>query len=324
VRAPAETALALADTGEAKAKLPIPRMFLLGILAGVYIGFGAHLATIVATGTWATWGMQRLAMGAAFTVGLMLVVIAGAELFTGNNLMTVALCSRRIGVAALLRNWGIVYFGNLVGSVVLALIIVKGSALLAGPVGGVAINIAAAKVSGASVEGVNHNVAFFFRGIGCNWLVCLAIVLAMASKSAGGKFLGIFFPITAFVASGFEHCVANMYFIPAGMFASGFASAREASGLTALQLGSLNWTTMWTQNLIAVSLGNIVGGAIFVGVACFLTNRSAVQAPAEEQAPAPVTPVRAEVLRQRVPARLSGAQPGRRALPRRRWAKSRQ
>lgn len=325
MRAPAETALALTDAGEAKAKLPIPRMFLLGILAGVYIGFGAHLATIVATGTWATWGMQRLAMGAAFTVGLMLVVIAGAELFTGNNLMTVALCSRRIGLAALLRNWGIVYFGNLVGSVVLALIIVKGSALLAGPVGGVAMNIAAGKVSGASLDGVNHNVAFFFRGIGCNWLVCLAIVLAMASKSAAGKFLGIFFPITAFVASGFEHCVANMYFIPAGIFASGFTSAREASGLTPLQLESLNWTTMWTNNLIAVSLGNIVGGAIFVGVVCFLTNRAAVQAPAQEQAPtaepSPV-PMRAEVLRQRAAVRLSGAQRGRRALPRHHRARS--
>lgn len=323
VRAPVETALALADAGEAKAKLPIPRMFLLGILAGVYIGFGAHLATIVATGTWATWGMQRLAMGAAFTVGLMLVVIAGAELFTGNNLMTVALCSRRIGLAGLLRNWGIVYLGNLVGSVVLALIIVKGSALLAGPVGGVAINIAAGKVSGASVEGVNHNVAFFFRGIGCNWLVCLAIVMAMASKSAAGKFLGIFFPITAFVASGFEHCVANMYFIPAGIFANGFASAREASALTAVQLASLNWTTMWTQNLISVTAGNIVGGAMFVGVACYLTNRSTVQVPAEAQAPAPA-PVRAEVLRQRAAVRLSGAQPGRRVLSRRRRAGSRQ
>ena len=284
VRAPGETTLALAEAGEAKARLPLGRMFLLGVLAGVYIGFGAHLATTVATGTWATWGAQRIAMGAAFTVGLMLVVIAGAELFTGNNLMMVALCSRRIGMAALLRNWGIVYFGNLVGSVLLAAIIAKWSALLAGPVGGVAMNIAAGKVNGAAIEGVNHNVAFFFRGIGCNWLVCLAIVLAMASKSAAGKFLGIFFPITAFVASGFEHCVANMYFIPAGIFASGFASAREASALTAVQLASLNWTTMWTQNLISVTAGNIVGGAIFVGVACFLTNRSATQAPAEEQA----------------------------------------
>ena len=139
----------------------------------------------------------------------------------------------------------------------------------------------------------------------------------MASKSAAGKFLGIFFPITAFVASGFEHCVANMYFIPAGIFANGFASAREASALTAVQLASLNWTTMWTQNLIAVSLGNIVGGAVFVGVACFLTNRSATQAPAP-------APVRAEVLRQRAAVRLSGAQPGRRALSRRRWARSRE
>ena len=272
VGSPVETARSLVSAGEAKAKLPLGKMFLLGILAGAYIGFGAHLATIVGTGAWAAFGLQKLAMGAAFAVGLMLVVIAGAELFTGNNLMTVALCSGRIGMGGLLRNWALVYVGNLVGSVLLALIIAKGSGLLAGPVGGTAINIAAGKISSAPIEGLNHNVAFFFRGIGCNWLVCLAIVLAMASKSASGKILGIFFPIMAFVASGFEHCIANMYFIPAAIFAKGFAAAGAASGLGAAQLATINWTTMWTQNLISVTLGNIVGGGVFVGAAYFLAN----------------------------------------------------
>jgi formate/nitrite transporter len=289
-------------------------MFLLGILAGAYIGFGAHLATTVATGTWASWGMQKLAVGAAFSVGLMLVVVAGAELFTGNNLMTVALCSRRIGLAGLLRNWGIVYAGNLVGSVTLAVIVAKGSALLAGQVGGTAITIAASKVSGAPIDGTNHNVAFFFRGIGCNWLVCLAVVMAMASESVGGKLLAIFFPIMAFVASGFEHCVANMYFIPAGIFATEFASAREACGLAAAHLASLNWVTMWTHNLIAVTLGNIVGGAIFVGVACFLANLSSVRAPAEEARKQ--AQVRPAPLKQRVPALLTSAPLRRRIRPR--------
>ena len=286
LRTAVENAKALVDAGEAKTKLSVSRMLLLGVLAGAYIGFGAHLATVVSTGTWECWGLSRLAVGAAFTVGLMLVVVAGAELFTGNNLMTVALCSGRIGLGGLLRNWALVYLGNLIGSIGLALIIAKGSGLLAGPVGGTAITIAAAKINGAPIEGLNHNLAFFFRAIGCNWLVCLAIVMAMASPSASGKFLGIFFPITAFVASGFEHCVANMYFIPAGIFAKGFQAAQASCGLEAGQLAALNWVTMWTQNLASVTLGNIVGGAIFVGVAYFLANlcgREAVR-PAPEMA----------------------------------------
>jgi formate/nitrite transporter len=269
---PVETSKCFVEVGETKAKLPIGRMFLLGILAGAYIGFGAHLATTVGTGEWACWGLRQLAMGAGFTVGLMLVVIAGSELFTGNNLMTVALCSGRIGMGGLLRNWVIVYLGNLVGSVALALIVARYSGLLAGPTGGTALRIAVLKTSAASPAGMNHNVAFFFRGIGCNWLVCLAVVLAMSAKDISGKVLGIFFPIMAFVASGFEHSVANMYFIPAGIFAKGFEAARAASGLTSAELAGLNWGAMWSQNLVAVTLGNIVGGGIFVGVIYFLAH----------------------------------------------------
>jgi formate/nitrite transporter len=287
LRTAVDTARSLVIAGEQKAKLPFGQMLVLGLLAGAYIGFGAHLATTVATGEWQTWGMQKFAVGAAFTVGLMLVVIAGAELFTGNNLMTVALCSGRIGAGGLLRNWLLVYAANLVGSLVLALMIAKWSGLLAGPVGGMAIQIAAAKTSSAPIEGISHNAAFFFRAIGCNWLVCLAVLMAMASKSVSGKFLGIFFPITAFVASGFEHCVANMYFIPAGIFAKGFAAARAASGLGAVQLASLNWRAMWTQNLVSVTLGNIVGGGIFVGVSYFLANMCGRRVFEEEMVAAP-------------------------------------
>ena len=308
VGSPLETAKSLVSAGEVKAKLPLGKMLLLGILAGAYIGFGAHLATIVGTGAWAAFGLQKLAMGAAFAVGLMLVVIAGAELFTGNNLMTVALCSGRIGMGGLLRNWVLVYVGNLVGSVLLALIIAKGSGLLAGPVGGTAIKIAAGKISSAQIEGLNHNVAFFFRGIGCNWLVCLAIVLAMASKSASGKILGIFFPFMAFVASGFEHCIANMYFIPAGIFAKGFAAAQAASGLGAAQVATINWTTMWTQNLISVTLGNIVGGAVFVGAAYFLANLCGAEKAERERAVTEV-PVRRLPAPEPAFARASRAEP---------------
>ncbi|MHC4754914.1 MAG: formate/nitrite transporter family protein, partial [Planctomycetota bacterium] len=264
---PPELAQAFVGVGVKKAKLPISKMVLLGILAGVYIGFAAHLATTVATG-WsiggeaALFGLKKFFIGAVFSVGLMLVIIPGSELFTGNNLLTVAMCHGKLGFGGVLRNWIPVYLSNLLGSILLALVIALGSGLLSGPVGGTAINIAFGKV--AASEG--HNSAFFFRAICCNFLVCIAVMMAIAAKDIVGKVWAIFFPIMAFVTSGFEHCVANMYFIPAGIFAKRFPAAVEASGKTAEQLADLNWSTMWTNNLITVTLGNVVGGAIFVGI----------------------------------------------------------
>ena len=264
---PPELAQSFVNVGVGKAKLPINKMILLGILAGVYIGFAAHLATTVATG-WtiggeaALFGLQKFFIGAVFSVGLMLVIIPGSELFTGNNLLTVALCHGKLGFGGVLRNWIPVYLSNLVGSILLALIIALGSGLLDSKVGGTAINIAYGKV--AATDG--HNVAFFFRALCCNFLVCLAVMMAIAAKDISGKVWAIFFPIMAFVTSGFEHCVANMYFIPAGIFAKSFPAAVEASGKTAEQLEALNWGSMWSNNLITVTFGNIVGGAVFVGV----------------------------------------------------------
>ena len=168
----------------------------------------------------------------------------------------------KLGFGGILRNWIPVYLSNLLGSIVLAWIIASASGLLNGNVGGTAINIALGKV--AADQG--HNYAYFFRGVGCNFLVCLAVMMAIAAKDISGKIWGIFFPIMAFVTSGFEHCVANMYFIPAGIFAKAFPSAVQASGKTTEQLAQLNWGAMWTNNLIIVTLGNIFGGAIFVGV----------------------------------------------------------
>jgi formate/nitrite transporter len=264
---PPELAKSFVNVGVGKAKLPISKMILLGILAGVYIGFAAHLATTVATG-WtiggqaALFGLQKFFVGSVFSVGLMLVIIPGSELFTGNNLLTVALCHGKLGFGGVLRNWIPVYFSNLVGSILLALIIALGSGLLDGKVGGTAINIAYGKIAASD----GHNVAFFFRGICCNFLVCLAVMMAISAKDISGKVWAIFFPIMAFVTSGFEHCVANMYFIPAGIFAKSFPAAVEASGKTAEQLEALNWGSMWSNNLITVTFGNIVGGAVFVGV----------------------------------------------------------
>jgi len=268
---PAELAQTFVGVGVKKAKLPISKMLLLGILAGIYIGFAAHLATTVATG-WTIggesvlFGFKKFLIGAVFSVGLMLVIIPGSELFTGNNLLTVALCHGKLGFGGLFRNWIPVYIANLIGSVFLAWMIGVGSGLLSGNVGGTAIAIAYDKIASAVPQGFSHNVSFFFRAIGCNFLVCLAVMMAISAKDLAGKIWGIFFPIMAFVTSGFEHCVANMYFIPAGIFAKNFDSAVTASGISAEKLQALNWGSMWSQNLIAVTLGNIVGGAFFVGV----------------------------------------------------------
>ncbi|HOX40352.1 MAG TPA: formate/nitrite transporter family protein [Candidatus Brocadiia bacterium] len=263
---PPDLSKTLLGVGEKKAALPVPKMFILGILAGVYIGFAAHLATTISTGPFEWFGVQKFLTGAVFACGLMLVIIPGSELWTGNNLMTVALCQKRITFGAMLRNWVFVYAGNLVGSVFLAVIIAKFSGLLSGPVGGTAIKIASAKTASANIGDLSHNFAFFFRGIGCNWLVCLAVMMAVSAQDIAGKVWGIFFPIMAFVASGFEHCIANMYFIPAGIFAKDFTAAVEASKLDPSALDAINWGTMWSYNLISVTLGNLVGGAIFTGM----------------------------------------------------------
>lgn len=263
--APADLAKSLVGVSEKKVSISIVKLFVLGILAGVYIGFAAHLATVVGTGSFAWLGLKKFLIGSVFSVGLMLVMIPGSELWTGNNLMVVGLLQRKITFGGLLKNWTAVYLGNLVGSVILAFIIAKSSGLLDGAIGGTAINIAYGKVA-TQIEGVSHNYAYFFQAIGCNWLVCLAVMMALAAKDIAGKVLAIYFPIMAFVASGFEHCIANMYFIPAGIFAKGFNNAVVASGKSVEVLQALNWSTMWTQNLLIVTVGNFVGGALFVGV----------------------------------------------------------
>ncbi len=271
---PAELAKAFIGIGQKKASLPFGKMFVLSLLAGIYIGFAAHVATTVATGAWPIIGLKLLIVGAAFTVGLMLVVIPGAELFTGNNLMSVALFDRQIGFGGLLKNWVTVYTGNLIGSILLALMIAKGTGLLGQSVGGqyvggTALKIAHMKLNITAEGGLSHNWDFFFRAIGCNMLVCLAVMMSIAAKDIAGKILAMFFPIMAFVTAGFEHCVANMYFIPAGIWAKAFPGATAASGLSPEQLESINWGSMWTNNLIPVTLGNMVGGVLFVGLAYF-------------------------------------------------------
>jgi len=259
-----ELAPALVTWGENKARKSIIQLLLLGFLAGAYIGFAAHLATVVGTGTFGWIGLKKFFIGSAFSVGLMLVIIPGSELWTGSTMMTTALLEKRITFAQLMKNWFWVYLGNLLGSVFLAWMIASQTGLLDGAFGGKALQIASTKVS-AEVTGSTHNMAYFFRAIGCNWLVCLAVLLSMSAQEISGKVLGIFFPIMAFVSAGFEHAIANMYFIPAGIFAKQLTKAVAASGLNPTLLDQLNWASMWHSNLLTVTFGNFVGGGIFVG-----------------------------------------------------------
>jgi len=243
-----------------KSQMGFWKMLILGILAGAYIAFGAELSTIVGHDLAGHLGVgfARLLQGAAFSVGLMLVVIAGAELFTGNNLIMLSVLDGKVSVWKLLYNWAVIYMANLAGSLIIVLLMYWSGLWKMNNLGmGVyAMSIANAKVNLGFLEA-------FARGVGCNWLVCLAIWMAMASRDVVGKVFAIFFPITAFVASGFEHSVANMYFIPMGIFMVNTPSVIQAAG-NAVDLSALNWYGFFVKNLIPVTLGNIVGGAGFV------------------------------------------------------------
>jgi len=245
--------------GVKKATASILNTLILGILAGVYIGFGAALATLVGADAPARFGVgvSQVLVGSVFSVGLILVVIAGAELFTGNNLMITSVLGRHYGFVRLFNCWAVVYAANFIGAVLLAVIMYQSGLwkMASNAIGAQAVAIAHAKVDLSFGEA-------FFRGIGCNWLVCLAVWMAFTARNITGKVLVIFFPIMAFVALGYEHCVANMYFIPMGLFLKG---AVAAPAFTDTSLASLTWGRFLTANLVPVTLGNIVGGAIFVG-----------------------------------------------------------
>jgi formate/nitrite transporter len=258
--APAQIAALVETRGVAKAKAPLVSTFVLSILAGSFIALGAVLSTVVATGSELGFGITRWLAGLAFSVGLILVVVAGAELFTGNNLIVMSWVNRHITAGQLLTNWTIVWVGNLVGALAIAglVYLADWGALGESSVGGTALTVAAGKA--ALPFGT-----VFFRGILCNALVCLAVWLAMAGRTVVDKVFAIMFPIAAFVAAGFEHSVANMYFIPVGMLLRDDEAAVATSGLTAEQLNSLDLSGA-VNNIVAATLGNIIGGAVLVGL----------------------------------------------------------
>jgi formate/nitrite transporter len=246
--------------GVTKVTSPWLSVLVLGILAGAYIGFGGLLSTAVTfdmashLGT----GFTKFMGGAVFSVGLMLVVIAGAELFTGNNLMISSALAKEITFGTMVKRWVLVYCTNFIGAIILALIFLGSGLWKTGgsALGETAVSIAYAKVSLGFIEAL-------VRAIGCNWLVCLAVWMALAARQTVGKIFAIFFPIMAFVAIGFEHSVANMYFIPTGIFLRSWAGVSPPEGLDP---GILNWGSLFYRNLLPVTIGNIIGGGLFVGM----------------------------------------------------------
>lgn len=261
---PEDVARSMVETSKKKASLGMLQMWILGILAGVYIGFGAHLCTMVShdLSQYLGYGFTKFIAGSVFTVGLMLVIIGGAELFTGNCLIFTAVVTGDVQIKDMLKNWLIVYIANFVGAMLLVLIVYYSGLWKVNNYGAglSALNTATAKVNISFVEA-------FCRGIGCNWLVCLAVWLAAAGKDSISKIFGIYFPIMAFVASGFEHSIANMFFIPIGIF---LKNNPEIIGRTFGCVSNLTWYGFILNNLVPVTLGNIVGGALFVGGAYYL------------------------------------------------------
>jgi formate/nitrite transporter len=260
---PSEIARLVETRGVSKARGALVPTFALGVLAGAFIALGAVLSTVVGTDSAVGLGPTRWLAGLAFSVGLILVVVAGAELFTGNNLVVMSLVDGHITLVQLLRNWAVVFAGNFVGavSVVVMVWVGDGWSLGGGEVGVSALSIAATKTS------LPFEVVFV-RGILCNVLVCLAVWLAMAGKSVVDKVFAIIFPIAAFVAAGFEHSVANMYFIPQGLLLrdeQGLEERALDAGLTPDQLASLD-VGGFVSNLTAATLGNIIGGGLLVGL----------------------------------------------------------
>lgn len=259
---PPEMAAKAEMVGVKKAALPFGSMFALAVLAGAFIGLGAIISTTVVAGSTLPYGVTRLLAGLVFSLGLILVIVGGAELFTGNTLMSIAYTNRKISFGDLMRNWGIVYLGNLVGSIATAIVmfISKQYTFSGGVVGVAALNIANSKVNLEPLQAIA-------LGIMCNALVCLAVWLCFSARSTSDKILAIIPPITAFVACGFEHSVANMYFIPIGLFIKNWGTPVffDSIGKVAGDFSNLTWGNFFIANLLPVTIGNIIGGAVMVG-----------------------------------------------------------
>jgi formate transporter len=260
---PPEMARRAEEVGVRKAAMDATTTFTLAVLAGAFIALGGVFATTaLAGGGSAPWGAIRVLAGVAFSVGLVLVVVGGAELFTGNNLIVMAWASRRVSTWALLRNWLIVFAGNFVGAGgTAALVYLAGTYRGGSGVFGVtALAIAHAKVQLSFTQAIA-------LGVLCNTLVCLAVWLTLSARTTADRVLAIVLPISAFVAAGFEHSVANMYFVPLGLLITSLDPEFAAtSGAPGPPLHALTWGAFLGRNLLPVTVGNVIGGAILVGL----------------------------------------------------------
>lgn len=273
---PAQIVAANITAAKSKTELPMLRMILLGVFAGMFISCGAS-ASSVAMHAITNVGVARLVAGAVFPVGLMMIIFVGGELFTGDCLMIMGCLHKKYSVVHMVKVLVVVWLSNLAGSVLFAAMVNSSTQFnfTGGLMGAFTIKVAMGKV------GMSFGAAFV-SGILCNFFVCIAVLMAAAAKDIAGKVWAIFFPIMAFVISGYEHCVANMYYIPAGIFAAAnktyVQAAMESYGYTAAQLEQLNWSGMLLNNLLPVTLGNIVGGMVFLGLPLYLIHKEKLSA----------------------------------------------
>ncbi len=262
---PAEMASKAQDIGIKKAHLDILSTLALAVLAGAFIALGCIFFTVSQTSTGGAmpWGIGRVVGGLTFSLGLVLIIIGGAELFTGNNLIIMAWASRKLSTWRVLRNWGIVYVGNLFGAIATALFVFWGQhyEMDNGALGLTALNIGLGKVNLGFVQAI-------ILGILGNAMVCMAVWLTYSARTTFGRIAAIIFPVSGFVAAGFEHCVANMYFIPFAIFVKDGAPDIfwQSIGTTAAKYHNLTWGSFFVNNLIPVTIGNIIGGVVFVAL----------------------------------------------------------
>lgn len=282
------------DLGVKKAQLGIRNMFALAVLAGAFISIGAIFATTVSAGgmsvkdaagaaafsTGLPYGLTRLLTGLVFSTGLILVIVGGAELFTGNNLIMMAFASKQVTLAQLLRNWVIVYLGNFVGSIATAYFVFlsKQYTFGNGAVGLAALNIGDAKTNLGFLQAIA-------LGMLCNAMVCMAVWLTYSARTTTDKILAIIPPIAGFVAAGFEHSIANMYFIPVALFIKDFGDPAffQAIGKTAADFSHLTWGNFFLVNLLPVTIGNIIGGGVMVGLVYWFIYLRKKHTPVETQ-----------------------------------------
>ena len=254
-----------------KARIKTKKLLILSFFAGVFIALAAQGSSFAAANLLVnkdTLGLGKLVQGLTFTPGLIFVILAGAELFTGNCLMITAFLDKKVCLKEMLKSWILVYLGNFIGCIFVAFLLsISGQWLLGdGLVGIRTILIAKSKID------LSFGQAFIL-GILANFLVCLGVWMSLGAKSYGSRAIAAFFPVAVFVLSGFEHSIANMYYIPAGILAKNISDLASKTGLDAAALASINIPNMLVKNLIPVTLGNIIGGAILVGLLYFLAYR---------------------------------------------------